>query len=275
MIKDIVVQLTGSDEDSVRLAHAEAMAAQFESCLIGVHLHILPRILDIADPSRSAFVQDLLEQSNAAAQASFDAVTDRFSHLAISHELRRLHGLPATIAADLMRAAREADLFVGTRPYGDRDALHGIEEAVLFGSGRGCLFLPPGGTPKRAFETVMVAWDGSREATRAIAEAAPFLQRASRIVLGQVVDAGEAASVTDLRAAPMLRHLERHGLSPHHAHLEFRDHTGEQLEELAHQQGADLIVMGAYGHSKLIEWSLGGATRYVLRHSTLPVLMAH
>jgi nucleotide-binding universal stress UspA family protein len=275
MIKDLVVQLTGSAEDAVRLAYAEEIAAQFQSHLIGVHLHTLPNLLDIADPSRSGFVQDLLEQSNAQAEQSFAALTERFAQLRASHELRRLHGLPASIGVDLVRTAREADLFVGTRPYGDPEALYRIEEAVLFGSGRGCLFLPPGGTPHKTFDTVLVAWDDSRAAARAIAEAMPFLRTASSVLVGQVVTPGETSTQTDERAAPLVRHLERYGLSCRQVHTEFRDNTGEQLGALAHQHGADLIVMGAYGHPKLIEWSLGGATRHILRHSTLPVMMAH
>ncbi|MEO8756592.1 MAG: universal stress protein [Devosia sp.] len=275
MIKDILVQLTGSDEDRARLSLAQALALQFDAHLVGAHLHTLPEILDIAEPSRSAYVQTLLEDSNAAANRSYENLKETMSKESRPVEIRRLHGLSASIGLDLARLAREVDLFIGTRPYGDPAAQYRIEEAVLFGSGRGCLFLPPGGTPQKSFKTILIAWDGSREAARAVAEAMPFLMSAAKVFVGRIQDANRIGAEIDQPDAGIMLHLERHGAHAEFSDAVYRSNTGEQLHEMAHQQGADLIVTGAYGHSRFVEWAFGGVTNYLLRHSTLPVLMAH
>jgi nucleotide-binding universal stress UspA family protein len=275
LIKDIVVQLTGSDEDDVRLLFAREIATAHNAHLIGVHLHLLPDLLEVGEPTRSSYVQGLLEESEAAANAAFVKLEATFSQLECLHELRRLHGLASGIGGELATIARTADLFIGTRPYGDIAQHHKIEEAVLFGSGRGSLFLPPGGRPTRTFQTILVAWDGSRAAARAMAEAMPFLKAGDRVILGNVADPLLSEKENAAVFSNILPHLERHEISASPIQLPYRSGTGEQLEALAHQQGADLIVAGAYGHSKLIEWALGGVTRGLLRYSTLPLLMAH
>jgi nucleotide-binding universal stress UspA family protein len=275
MIKDILVQLTGSEEDDVRLSFAEAIAVQFDARLLGVHLHTLPEVLDVTEPTRSAYIQTLLEESNADAATAFRKLEETFAKLGHSAELRQLHGMAPSVAVDLARMAREVDLFVGTRPYGDPQAQYRIEESVLFGSGRGCLFLPPGGTPGRSFNNILVAWDGSREAARALDEAMPFLVRAENVFVGQIVDPNQTEGDAERSFSGISAHLARYGVDTERSHVAFRSHTGEQVHEMAHQRGADLIVSGAYGHGRFIEWVFGGATRYLLRNATLPVLMAH
>ncbi|HWU32310.1 MAG TPA: hypothetical protein VN108_05515, partial [Marmoricola sp.] len=145
-IRDVVVQLTGSGEDEHRLAVATAVAEGFGAHLIGAHLHVLPDILDITDPVQSGTIRTLLETSEHEADLAFESLMSRFAQLHVSHELRRLHGFSAELGLDLAAMARSADLFIGTRPYGDPEGRHRIEEQVLYESGRGCLFLPPGGT---------------------------------------------------------------------------------------------------------------------------------
>lgn len=275
MIKDIAVQLTGSDEDEVRLSFAQSLASRFDAHLMGTHLHTLPDILDITEPARSAYIQTLLEQSNAAYNHDHERLKGRLSKLHGSTELRRLHGMTADVGSELARLARQVDLFIGTRPYGDPEAKYRIEEAVLFGSGRGCLFLPPGGATHKAFRTILIAWDGSREAARSVAEAMPLLTEAGKVYVGQIVDPGQSLQEAEQLWAGIKAHLERYGVDAALSQVEYRSNTGEQILEMAHQKGADLIVMGAYGHSRFIEWALGGATRYLLRYSTLPLLMAH
>lgn len=273
-MKDLVVHLTGSAEDDVRLAFAEAVATQFDAHLIGVHLHVLPEILAISEPG-SVYVQTLLEDSEAEGERGYQSLVPRFAALKISHELRRLHGLTAQVSVDLTRIARDVDLFVGTRPYGEAGDAYRIEEAVLFGSGRGSLLLPPGGIPNHQFETIVIAWNGSREASRAVAEAMPFLLRAANVLVAQVVDPGQSTTDVELGSIGLMEHLGRYGIKAQRAEIAYSSHTGEQIEELAHQKGATLIVTGAYGHSRILEWALGGVTRHLLRHSTLPLLMAH
>jgi nucleotide-binding universal stress UspA family protein len=274
-IYDIVVQLTGSSEDEARLAMAAALAEPSGAHIIGVHLHVLPDILDITDPARSAAARTLLEKSDREADTAFGALETRVSALQASHELRRVHGLAPDVGAELTMIARAADLFIGTRPYGDPEGRHRIEEQVLFGSAHACLFLPPGGTPHRRFDTITIAWNNSREAARAIAEAMPFLMRARTVRLVSITSPLDNAKPIEQALEGVMAHLSRHGIKAEASTVPYAGNTGEQIEQLAHQHDADLIVMGAYGHLRLIEFIFGGATRHILRHATLPVLMAH
>lgn len=274
-LRDLVVQLTGSEEDKHRMTVATAIARTFGAHLIGAHLHVLPDILDITDPVQSGTIRTLLERSEQEANGNFDILTSEFAHLPVSHELRRLHGFSAELGLDLAALARGADLFIGTRPYGDPEGQHRIEEQALYESGRSCLFLPPGGTPHQHFETIAVAWDPSREAARAVAEAMPFLVRATKVFLIHVVSTLDEPKETAAELARITAHLLRHGVRAEPLTVPFLNSTGEAIEQAAHQNGADLIVMGAYGHRRLVELVFGGATRYILRHATLPVLMAH
>ena len=274
-IGDVIVQLTGSPEDENRLAVASEIGEGFGAHLIGVHLHVLPDILDITDPMRSATIRELLEASDREADEAFKSLQPQLDALPGSHELLRLHGLAVDVAKDLAAITRSADLFIGTRPYGDPEGRYRIEEEVLFGGGRGCLFLPPGGTPHHRFDTIVIAWDGSREAARAVAEAMPLLVRASAVRLLHVLSAADDPKIGERELSRIAQHLRHHGMEPESAVVPFVNSTGEAIESFAHQQNAHLLVMGAYGHPRLIEFVFGGATRYILRHATLPVLMAH
>lgn len=274
-IGDLIVQLTGSPEDENRLAVASDLAESFGAHLIGVHLHVLPDILDITDPMQSATIRELLEASDQEADRAFKSLAPRFEALPGSHEVVRLHGLAADVAKDLASITRNADVFVGTRPYGDPEGRYQIEEEVLFGGGRSCLFLPPGGSPHRRFDTIVVAWDASRESARAVAEAMPLLVRAKTVRLLHVSSPLDDPKDAEKELSRITQHLRHHGIEPESSVVPFVNSTGEAIEAFAHQQNADLLVMGAYGHPRLVEFVFGGATRYVLRHATLPVLMAH
>jgi len=273
-IADVVVQLTGSEEDRNRLAVATDIAAGFGAHIIGVHLHLLPGILEITDPTQSTTIRSLLDSSEQKADRDFKALEHRFADLGVSNELHRCHGFPAEVGKTLAGLTRNADLFIGTRPYGDPEGQYLIEEEVLFGCGRACLFLPPGGSPHRRFDTIVVAWEDSRESALAIAEAMPFLRAAKQVRLVHVSSPFEEMGDEDIGLIRAVEHLKRHSIVVEGATVPFVNGTGECIEAYAHQHGADLLVMGAYGHMRVVELVFGGATRYILRHATLPVLMA-
>ncbi|MGV8954841.1 MAG: universal stress protein [Cypionkella sp.] len=269
MIKDIVVHLTGSSEDEIRLAYAETLSERFEAHLTGLYVHMLPEVVG-ADPTGMVGMDLWFEESDAQAKETFNRLEARFQRLSMPHQVRRFDVLSGTAGAALTAEARTADLFVATRPYGDpADEVH-MEVAVLFGSGRACLFVPPKGVAPRTFGTVLVAWNGSREAARAVAEAMPLLKLAGQVVVVAVRDSEGAEPGGDIA-----RHLSRHGIS---AVIGTVDDAiagpGESLLAEARRLGADLLVMGGYGHSRFREWVLGGATRHVLTHADIAVLMA-
>jgi nucleotide-binding universal stress UspA family protein len=276
MIKDIVVHLTGSEEDEVRLAYAEPIARTFNAHLTGLQVHPLPELFAIADPTAAVGVVDeLIAESQQRAQAVTERLLARFARLEAENDLKRLDAYPAGIGGSLAAATRTADLFVGTRPYGDPTGTEHIEEEVLFQSGRACLFTPPRGVPPRQYATILVAWKDSPESARAVAEALPFLQRAHQVIVALIEDQGAGEQYGIEAGADIGRYLSRHGVSTEIRKIGGWAYAGEAILNEAELSGADLIVMGGYGHSRFREFVLGGATRHVLTEAKIPVLMAH
>lgn len=269
MIKDIGVHLTGSDEDEVRLAYAEIIGERFEAHLTGLYAHVMPEVYGV-EPGAMVGMEILFESSNARAQETTTRLQARLDRLTMPHDILRFDVFSGTAGSTLAVATRTLDLFLATRPYGDTaDEMH-MEVSVLFGSGRACLFVPPKGTAPRNFGTVVVGWNGSREAARAVAEAMPFLRQASQVV---VVVANEGQE--PLPADDIARHLSRHDVATIIRVAEIEDQgAGAVLLSEVRRLGASLLVMGGYGHSRLRELVLGGATRHVLAHADIPVLMA-
>ena len=276
MIKDIVVHLTGSEEDDVRLAHAEAIARTFQSHITGLFVHRMPELFTMADAAAAAAVADeLMKQSSQRADAAAKRLQARMDALESEHDLRRYDLYPGMVGDALATAAHTADLFVGTRPYGDPTGQQFIEEQVLFQSGRGCVFVPPGGKPPKQYGSILVAWKDSREAARALSEGLPFLQQARQVIVALIEEEGASERFRIEAGAEIGRHLSRHGVSAEIRKVGGWAHAGEALLNEASMTGSDMIVMGGYGHSRLREFVLGGATRHVLTNSTVPILMAH
>ncbi len=143
-------------------------------------------------------------------------------------------------------------------------------ESAIFDSGRPVLAVPDG-TSGQVGGSVAIAWSGTREAARGVWAAEPFLGKATAVTLLSVQEGEDTAELADLK-----RHLGFHGVSANLRQLEPDSRaTGEHLLDEAREAGADLLVMGAYGHSRLRELVLGGVTRNVLEKSQIPVLMAH
>lgn len=275
MIKDIVVHLTGSPEDDVRLAFADAVAQNFDAHLTGLQVHILPEVLSITDPSGSAFLRELIEQSDKDADKVTSRLTEKLAALGPHAELRRLDVFPGEIGNALAAEARVADLFIGTRPYGDPAKSAHIEEAVLFKSGRACLFLPPQRPAPARIDTIFVGWKNTPEAARAVAEAIPFMQQAGTVIVGMVEEPGSGGQFGSEPGSDVGRYLSRHGIKPEIRMINGWSDTGAALLKEAAAVGAQMIVMGGYGHSRVRELVLGGATRDVLSNAEIPVLMAH
>ncbi|MDO8398735.1 MAG: universal stress protein [Bradyrhizobium sp.] len=148
-------------------------------------------------------------------------------------------------------------------------------EAVIFGSGRPTLILPV--SPSRRpfqIETVAVAWDFSRAAARAISDALPILELAKQVRI--VTVANEKALGTKRSGEELAKNLSRHGIDVVLDKVDAKGRPiGEVLESYTSSQNADLLVMGAYGHSKWREFVLGGATRSLLSKPPLPILLSH
>jgi nucleotide-binding universal stress UspA family protein len=146
---------------------------------------------------------------------------------------------------------------------------------VIFGSGKPTLVLPEVG-PSRPFElgTVGLAWDFSRTAARAVADALPILEKAKKVRVVTIVN--DKALDTKHSAEELARNLSRHGIDVVLDKIDANGRpTGEVLESYALSYTVDLLVMGAYGHSRLQEFILGGATEHLLSKPPFPILFSH
>jgi nucleotide-binding universal stress UspA family protein len=172
-------------------------------------------------------------------------------------------------AVDLIVASQAEPKWAGT-------AHLDIADRLAVGSGRPVLIVPNAGEPRSLFGKVLVAWNGRREAARAAFDALPLLRRAREVKVAWVNPQSEGDVAGDVPAADICTALARHGVKCE-ATEAVRPHAnvGQTLLLQAQDQGADLLVMGCYGHSRLREFVLGGASEHVLRHMTIPVLMSH
>jgi nucleotide-binding universal stress UspA family protein len=226
---------------------------------------------------------ELMHQLAAGAEADADRMlaeaTTRVGG-AVQVEGRRELAKVERLADMLVWHGRRADLVVISQPDPDDEDDYGMgfAEAAFMGCGRPTLIIPYIGVrgampPQR----VLVAWDGSQEATRAIHDALPLLVKAERGASLVVVDPGRLSGrIGDQPGAGMAAHLARHGAKVEVATLHGEDlSVADVLLDRVSDDGADLIVMGAYGHARLRELVLGGTTRKILHHMTVPVLLSH
>lgn len=174
---------------------------------------------------------------------------------------------------DFARHAMYADLVVmrgGPAVHGELPA--DFAATVAIESGRPVLVLPTQ-PPSEIGSRVLLAWKPTREAMRAVAAALPWLQQAAQvhIVTAETLDDSGPASVVSL-----MRYLSAHGVDcTRHAPLAESIDAAPALQAVASEVGADLVVMGCYGHSRTREWLLGGTTKSMTREPPIPVLMAH
>lgn len=277
MIKDIMVHLDGSPEDEIRLEHGQALATPGRAHLIGLFTNQLPD-LTVAMPmdGGAAAIQVLTELQDQAVKdgdATAKRLTERLSTIQVPSELRRLDGTSGVLYGRVPDEARCADLFIATRPYGETKTAvwPDLVEAVLFGSGRALLLVPPGLHRQGPIQSVLVAWNGSREAARALREGLDFIEQAARVVVLVVDPPADTEPYTEVKA-----HLAHHGVIAEVVTADSRDRdVADVILEEARRISADLVIMGAYGHTRLRERVFGGATRDMLTASESPILVAH
>ncbi len=273
--KDLLVHVDGSKVSTVRVDAAIRLAQAHDAHLTG--LYVLPRLeipvyaeVQVPDEILAAQREAALARA-AEAEKVFRVATDKAGW---SSEWRFVED---RLAPTLALHARYVDLvIVGQRGDTDPSSMsNGVAEHVVLQSGRPTLVVPYIGAPDSIGKHVLVAWDGSREAGRAVHEAMPFLEQAQAVTV-LAINPPEHADENRIPSADICQHLARHGVNAEAAHIEAHDITvGDMLLSRAADRGADLIVMGAYGHSRFREFVLGGATRNLLEHMTVPVLMAH
>jgi nucleotide-binding universal stress UspA family protein len=177
----------------------------------------------------------------------------------------------------ICHAARWCDLVVAKRPVLNPDAPvgWGTVSRTVFGAGVPVVVVPETAKVGELGARVLIAWNHSREATRAIRGALPFLKLAQQVV---VLDGAEQQILVGARHLPQLdlrAYFARHGVQAEFRDFAVRSDYGAAILDNAHKMQADLIVMGAWGHSRITELVLGGATRHLFQFSDLPLFVAH
>jgi len=275
MIKDIVVNLGLNDNDPAG-SFAISVADTFGAHVLGmafVYDPVIPGSVVGGIPPQ--FIESQRAESEKAvndAIARFDAAAKRAG---ISYETRAINASIAGAAERLGRIARRFDLAIVGQPDSDKAApVEVVDEGVLFESGRPVIFVPYIQKAGLKLDRVMVCWDGSRAATRAVADSLPFLQKAKQVQV--VIVADKAAKVGELPGVDLAQHLARHGLKVEVKRIASPEiDVSSMLLSCAADLSADMIVMGGYGHSRLREFVLGGVTRGILESMTIPTLMSH
>jgi nucleotide-binding universal stress UspA family protein len=274
--KDIIAHLDGTAEDEIRLTHAEIIAALFGAHLTGLYTNRLPDISDYSSPAGAMACVEVERQLRENGEVVRDGLAARFERLGVPSELRKIEAMLDDLRRNVVTQARWADLFVASCPRrGSAGQWRSLIESVLFGSGHGVLLVPENVKPREAIRTIVVGWDGAREAARAVAEALPFLRLTTMTHLVWVEE-GEAAVERIPALSDIAAHLDRHGVSTNvNLISDAPKGPGDAILKEARRVSADLIVTGAYGHPRLLEWILGGATRELIEQSDIPLLMAH
>ena len=276
MIKDVVVNLSMSASQGMISDFAISVADLFKSHLAGIAFAYQPQFPAVGYNGIPAeYIDGLWAESRQRAGASIDAfneATRRAGLLADSRQIETEMGRAADVFAQI---ARRFDLSIVEQPEHDRAATSdSVLEATLFGSGRPVLIVPYIHKGGLKLDHVTVCWDGSRTAARAVADALPFLTHAA--VIDVLIVEDQHIKSNEISGVDIGQHLARHGLQ-----IEIKRVTAPGVDisnvilSYAVETSTDLIVMGGYGHSRMREFMLGGATRGILTAMTVPVLMSH
>jgi len=274
MIRDLVVNLATGPEPDPAAQFAVSVAAAFQAHLAGIAFAYDPSVTpSVIDGMSAAWLKTQRAEHLAAAQRAADRFEDIAGRDGVAVQYRIIETGLGAAPNQFARVAREFDMAVVNQSAPDLalpDDL--LIEAALFGSGRPTVVVPCTQETPLKLNHVLVCWDHSRNATRAVHDALPLLARANKV---EIVTVGHRNG-REIPGAGVAEHLARHGLD-----VEIRELRGSGTDVsgaiLAHAAdcGADFVVMGSYGHSRLRQFVLGGTTRGMLQSMTLPVLMAH
>jgi len=276
MIKDIVVSLSVSERRHPAADYAVSLASALDAHISGIAFVYDPNIPASSTGYISVEVIDALRRDNEiAAKGAIDQFAKATSRAGVSAEPLTLTASFADAGDQFGRIARCFDLAVVGQTEPEPRAIEvKIAESALFDSGRPVIFVPYIQKAPLKLDRVMVCWDGSRPAARAVADAMPLLDRSGCVEV--VFVANERGKQKEIEGVDMGQHLARHGLNVEVQRIT-RDDISIADALLSHvaDTDVDFIVMGGYGHSRLREFVLGGVTHSILRSMTVPVLMSH
>ncbi|GLS29437.1 Universal stress protein family protein [Mesorhizobium albiziae] len=275
--KTIVAVVQGEKDEDRLLDCVLPLANHFKSHVIGVHAEPMPVAYTTPMGFPDAeFIHISSERNEKRAAELGQRYSARCLAEGISGEWRSLESFSGDSALSSLASARCADLIVAVQSNPDGDSISSANlEGLLFEAGRPVLFVPYAASVTGTFRKVLIAWNGSREAARAVFDALPFIMDADEIEI-LVVDAeDDAEQDAAVAAADIAASLGRHGVhvtvvNEKSAGLSI----GTVIENHAAEAKPDMIVMGAYSHSWLREFLFGGVTRTLLQSMPVPTFMS-
>jgi nucleotide-binding universal stress UspA family protein len=273
MYKTLLVPVDGRPRSARSLDIAGRIANRWDAHVAGLYVKqpvFVPAWTEAGTRQLAEMQERINAELAAEAKARFDAGV-RAGGIARA-EWRVDEGpLAETVALH----ARYADLVVVNQTNPDAETRSNFADTVIMEVGRPVLIVPYTGEFKTLGEHVLVCWNAGREAARAVTDALPFLRAAKRVTVLSIVDKAAPRAYGEVPGADIALYLARHGVNAEAARTVAAEvSVGDEILSRAFDYGADLIVMGAYGHSRAREIVLGGATRTVLHSMTVPVLMS-
>ena len=286
-LRKILVPLTGGERDKTALAAAMAVATAHNSYVEGLFIRPDPSeaLPFMGEGVSGAVIQDIISASKDAANQAGERARASFAEVAAAAgvEVVSKPRPPGSACARLLEATGAFDEIVSYRSRlsdlvvflaGKDEGGAGVSEALqacLMDAGRPIL-LAPETAPKTVGTNVIIGWDGSVEAAHAITAARSFLGKADKVNILNVEKGDLDPAVADM----LSDYLQLHGVDSTEHIVDAGSHPiGEVMLEQASDTGCDLLVMGGYGHSRIRELLFGGVTRFIISHSTVPVLLAH
>jgi nucleotide-binding universal stress UspA family protein len=275
--KTILVSLNELYQIRSLLRAASVIAKANASYVIG--LYVIPA----SDLRASNAVEAVIEtdadrayyrEQEAVARKAFE---EAIHAVGIEGEFRVVDALEHKIAATVIEHARQCDLVIIGRSNSSSNRAIGSDfsEEIVISAGRPTLLMPLDQQATVAAGRIVVGWNGSREAARATFDSLPLLKLADEVMIVLVQREGGSADRKPSSGIDLTKALARHGVRVRPYDIKSSHEAGEALLERVQSQGAGLLVMGAYGHARLREFILGGATRSVLKSMTTPVLFSH
>jgi nucleotide-binding universal stress UspA family protein len=273
-LKDLLVHVHSESFSGPMVDAALALAERHDTHLVGLGIRAPADMPTYAEARLPESVIEILDEREATRLSEAEAMfTSRAKHAGREDrvEWREAAGLPAQT---LSLHARYADLVVAAQSPQDSSDRRFVDlaEDVLIAAGRPVLVVPSTGARAPIGDKVIVAWNGSREAARALGDAMPLLDKAASV---EIFIAGDP-NIGDLPGADVGAHLARHNIRVDiHRAPSDEVSVGDALLNRVSDAGADMVVMGGYGRSRFREFVLGGVTRHILQHLTVPVMMSH
>lgn len=271
-LKNVLVHMTETAQSELRLETAIALCVAHDAHLTGLIVRALPVLPAYSVGPIPAMVLEPFEaQQDAAvakARAAFDSAVKRAGWTDRSNCVQTEGNATEIVGVQ----ARYADLTVTGQDVPDEDQWEISTVDLILRSGRPVLVTPHGTENKTVGEHIVIAWNASREAARAVADAIPLLETAKSV---EILTVGPEPGKT-VPGVNIAQHLAHHGIAVEVKRLGASEaDAGEALLNYIENGNTDLLVMGAYGHSRIREFVFGGTTRHILRKMTIPLLMSH